>query len=232
MARVTYGAFITELTGSIGGITFQRNSSGTIARAKPNMIVNPSANQSVQQNFLARLVAAWPSLSGANKTSWSNFAAAHDHVNEWNEIKVLNGFQWFLSCNLNLLVCGLATINTAPAWTVLAPIQQFDLVADENAIALTWENMNDFTGFRLLTYATPPIRQSSMKLRRSTWFLEALLTGELNFYSIEDLYSEVLNVWWPDIWAAADCTIIIRCKIVEEGTGLASPYTSNSIKIN
>ena len=46
MARVEYGAIVTDLTGSIGGTTFQRNSSGAIARSRAYTPVNPSQQQS------------------------------------------------------------------------------------------------------------------------------------------------------------------------------------------
>ncbi|GAH48125.1 unnamed protein product [marine sediment metagenome] len=42
MARVTYGGGVTEFAGSIGGVTFQRNASGYIAKLRSNPTVNPT----------------------------------------------------------------------------------------------------------------------------------------------------------------------------------------------
>lgn len=232
MARVTYGALITELTGSIGGITFQRNSSGNIARLKPNMPVNSSVNQQVQQNYLSQLISAWSNLSAANKTSWEVFAAAHDHINEFGETKVLNGFQWFLSCNLNLLLTSQATISAAPGWTAITSLANFALVTDAANFDLDWTPSIDITGYRLLVYATPPVRQSSMKLRRSTFLIRIYDGGVIDTLAIETQYASVFNVVWADLFNSANCNIIIRVKIIQEGTGLSSSYTSALVKLN
>lgn len=232
MARVQYGALITELAGSIGGITFQRNSSGNIARLKPNMPVNSSADQQTQQFIISSLIPAWTALSAANKTGWENFAAAHDHVNDWGDIKTLNGFQWFMSCNINLLLNSQAIISAAPAWTAVAALAQFALVTDAANLTLDWTPSIDITGYRLMIYATPPIRQSTMKLRRSTFLIRKYDGGVIDTLAITAQYVSAFNVVWADLFADAKCNIIIRVKIVQEGTGLASPYASVLVKLN
>jgi len=232
MARVSYGALITELTGSIGGITFQKNSSGSIARLKPNMPVNSTASQQSQQIYLSGLISAWSNLSAANKITWEAFATAHDHINEFGETKTLNGFQWFLSCNLNLLITGQATISAAPAWTAIASLANFTLVTDAANFDLDWTPSIDITGYRLLVYATPPVRQSSMKLRRSTFLIRIYDGGVIDTLDIETQYSSIFNVTWADLFNGANCNIIIRVKIIQEGTGLSSPYTSSLVKLN
>jgi len=232
MARVTYGALITELAGSIGGITFQRNSSGNTARLKPNMPVNSSVNQQSQQIRLSRIIPAWNALTAAQKTGWENFAAAHVHVNEWGETKTLNGFQWFASCNINLLLLPQAMITAAPAWTAIAAIANFTLVADAANFDLDWTPDIDITGYRLIIYATPPIRQSTMKLRRSTFIIRKYDGGVINILAIETQYASIFGVTWADIFNNAKANIIIRVKLIQEGTGLASPYTSTLIKLN
>lgn len=232
MARVTYGALITEMAGSIGGITFQRNSSGGIARLKPNMPVNSSANQQLQQIRLSKIIPAWNALSDANKILWEAFAAAHDHVNEWNITKTLNGFQWFASCNINLLLLPQAMLTAPPAWTAVAALDDFALVTAAGTFDLDWTPSIDITGYRLMIYATPPIRQSTMKLRRSTFLIKKYDGGVIDTYSILSSYQTAFNVTWADLFADGKCNIIVRVKVIQEGTGLASPYTSTLVKLN
>lgn len=232
MARVTYGALITELAGSIGGITFQRNASGPVARLKPNMTVNPSPAQALQENKLSRLVALWPTLSDADKLSWKTFAEDHLHVTEWAEEKQLNGFQWFMSCNLDLLVTNQATITTAPAWTTVDPLPAFTLPYTVSYFRIQWDPPIDLTGYRIVIYATPPIRQSSMKLRRSTFILRIADIGAVTYFDLMTYYQTLFNVTWADIFNDANCSIIVRAKKIQELTGLAGPFTSALIKIN
>lgn len=232
MARVTYGALITELTGSIGGITFQKNSSGNIARLKPNMPVNSSTNQQGQQIKLSQLVSSWSSLSAADKTSWNDLAAAHDHINEWDISKTLNGFQWYVSCNLNRLAMSLTVLDTAPAWTTVSALSDFVLTAGAASLLCTWSPAVDTTGYRVHFYVTPPLRQSSLLLRRSTFLIRKVDTNLLNTEDLKAFYEYFFNVTWADIYSDANCTVIVRAKLIQESTGLASPYTSQSIKIN
>jgi len=232
MARVTYGALITELTGSIGGITFQRNSSGNIARLKPNTPVNPSVDQSSQQKYLISLVTAWSSLSAANKTSWNDLATAHDHVNEWSEEKTLNGFQWFISSGLNRRAMSLAPLSTAPGWTTVDALADFVLSASAISLLCTWNPAVDVTGYRVHFYATPPIRQSSLKLRRSNFVIRKVDITSLTTQELITYYEALFGVTWATIYADANCSIIIRAKLIQESSGLAGPYTSALIKIN
>lgn len=232
MARVIYGALITELAGSIGGITFQRNSSGSIARLKPNMPVNPSSAQSLQQNELSHLISLWPTLSDADKLSWETFAGLHDHVNEWSETKHLNGFQWFMSCNLNLSLVGEAPISTAPAWTVLSAPLPFTLSADASNFDVTFSApyipATDYT----VVYLTTPLRQSSLKLRRSTFFAGPQVITATLYIALEVVYASLFNLTWADVFNDSNCSIICRIKQIQEGTGLASPFSSALIKLN
>ncbi|MDO9579209.1 MAG: hypothetical protein Q7J06_01370 [Bacteroidales bacterium] len=232
MARVTYGALITELAGSIGGITFQRNSSGNVARLKPNMPVNPSADQASQQKHLIALVVAWSALSDANKISWNDLAAAHDHVTPWEETKTLNGFQWFISSGLNMKAMFLAPLSTAPAWATINALPDFVLSASAISLLCTWSPPVDVTGFRVHFYATPPLRQSSLKLRKSNFVIRKINITSLTTQELITYYQSQFGVTWSVIYANANCSIIVRAKLIEESSGLAGPYSTQLIKIN
>lgn len=231
MARVQYGALITELAGSIGGITFQKNSSGNIARLKPYTPVNPSSLQALQQNGLQNLVALWPTLSAAQKIAWENFAAAHNHVNEWSETKSLNGFQWFMSVNLNRLVIGQAAIIAAPAWEVVAAPPVFTLDVSAIKFDVLWGAAYAPAGASVLVYATPPLRQSSLMLRKSTFFMGVkAITGGTRINLLAS-YQTLFNVAWADLFNNSDSTIIVRVKIIITAKGLSSSFTSALIKL-
>ena len=232
MARVTYGALITALAGSIGGITFQNNSSGSIARLKPNMPVNPSVDQAKQQKYLIDLTALWSALSSANKTTWDVIASAHDHTNPWGIDKTLNGFQWFISCNLNRKLMSLAVLSTAPAWGAVSPPSAFTFSTASATFSLVWSPALDTTGQRLFIYATPPIRQSSTNLRRSNFLILKRDNVSAGTVSIKSVYESQFNITWSDLYANSNCTIIVRARLITEATGYSSVYTSGILKLN
>ena len=169
MARVTYGSGVTELAGSIGGVTFQKNASGNIAKLRTNPVVNPTALQAGYQNNIATLVAFWPTLSQANKELWDAVATAHDHTTPWGETKTLSGYQWFLSCNLNRLLLSGSILSAPGAWYAMSPAPSFVIQTSATYIRLYWSP--DLPGtFYTALYSTLPLRQSSLKLRRSLFF--------------------------------------------------------------
>jgi len=231
MARIIYGGIITELAGSIGGVTFQRNSSGTIARLKPDRPLNPSPGQQLKNTLLSQMVAAWHALSSANKITWSNFAAAHDHVDEYNTTKHLNGFQWFMSCNLNLLATGQATISAAPAWTVVTAPPAYDVFADADLFYAEFENPFDWTGYRAAFYATPLLQKTNEQIRNNLFFLHSFDPGLMDTFDLLSYYATLFDYVWNTIVVNSSATIIVKLKKVQEATGLASPFTTASVTL-
>ena len=231
MARVTYGESVTEYAGSIGGVTFLRNASGPIAKLRSNPPVNPSPSQSTYQVNMAKLVAYWPTLSQENKNDWNVFAAAHDHTTPWGVEKTLSGYQWFLSCNLNRAKIDLAPIDTPPDWIVFAPPLSFTLTATSTYIRCNWSPDYD-PAFTLCFYITLPLRQSSLKLRRSLFFIRhASSIGLISYYDLTPWVAPFYGVTWSDFFLSANCSIICRISRGTFSRGLFSSFTSAIVKI-
>jgi len=231
MATVTYGALVTELTGSIAGTTFQQNASGGIARSRPYTPVNPSAEQSERQLAMFRLVAYWPTLSIANRTLWNNLAAAHNKINDWGNYKKLSGYQWMISYNLIAFTQQQAPWPYPQAYTLVDPVPAFTLSADATKFDIDFAVPASFPGTYAGIYVTAPMRLSSLKLRKSTFLLWLWPTYNTSVIHIKDLYQAFFNLTWADFYAASQCFIIVRMKNFAEDTGYGSPFTSALIKI-
>jgi hypothetical protein len=231
MARVTYGALITELSGSIGGVTFHKNSSGNIARLKPNSPNVASSFQLGQQSRLNQLITTWPTLTLAQKASWNALAAAHDHVNEFGETKTLNGFQWFMSCNLNLQLVGEAIILSAPGWTVMATPVNGTIAKNDTDLYIRWVPNCNFTPDYAVLYISTPLRQSSVNYRRSMFFANSTKNLSIAYWQLTNYWLNVTGISWPTFFASANARYILRVKTIQTGTGLASPYLTLIDKI-
>ena len=231
MARVTYGSGITEYNGSIGGITYQKNASGNIAKLRSNPTVNPTPLQATYQTRVSLLVAYWKVLTSVQQASWNALAAAHDHTNPWGDVKTISGYQWFLSCNLRHMLYSSAVIVTAPAWTAHTPSDPFTLTADNSSLKINWSPAYD-PPFDIVIYVSLPLTQSSLKLRRSLYVCQydrnAPSRTELDIHSrLEEIY----NVNWFTFYNSAKCNIIVRILQGQLDTGLFSSFVSNIIKI-
>lgn len=231
MARVIYGESITELIGSIGGITFQRNASGTIARRKPDPPVNPSQLQSEQQYLLTKLVATWPTLTVAQKATWDALALAHDHVTPWGDIKTLNGYQWFLTCNLYCLLGSDAVQVSAPAYSPPAAPTAFTLVASAGDLLCTWGAAYTAVPDHLFIYLTLPLRHNSLKLRKSTYLVSVNNVHNAATLSVKALFESLAGVVWADFYGSAEANIICRLLRVKDNTGMTSAFTTALVKV-
>jgi len=231
MARVTYGSGITELAGSIGGVTYQKNASGNIAKLRSNPIVNPTSRQAVYQRQMAMLVAFWPTLSQFDKDAWNDIAAAHLHTTPWGESKKLSGYQWFLSCNLIRLRHFTNVLQNPYAWTVWAPPPQFTIEVSATYIRAAW--VPDWDPDHIIGYISLPLKQSSLKLRRSLFYVKKSATGVIRAnLDFTTEFEQLCNVTWADFYASANCYIIIRIINCGFHNGYTSAFTSAIIKIN
>ena len=231
MARVTYGSGITELAGSIGGVTYQKNASGNIAKLRSNPIVNPTPLQAGYQQQMAMLVAFWPTLSQANKDAWNDLAAAHLHTTPWGESKKLSGYQWFLSCNLTAQKITNAVLESPVAWVLHPPPSQFTIETSATYIRTAW--VPDYDGSCLLGYISLPLRQSSLKLRRSLFYVQKYYNPPaISNWDFTTAFTALTGVTWSTFYASANCSIIIRIIDSAVYQGYNSAFTSAIIKIN
>lgn len=232
MARVTYGSGITEYKGSIGGITYLRNASGPIAKLRSLPPVNPSPSQSVYQVRLAMLVATWPTLTQVQKDAWDAIASGHDHTTPWGETKTLSGYQWFLSCNLLRLLYYSTILLTPAAWAAQTPPDSFTLPTSATYIRTAWSPAYDAPG-DLIAYCSLPLRQSSLKLRRSLFWIKNYLNApSMNNWNLTTEIAALFGVTWSTFWNSADCSVIVRIRQGSFASGYFSAYTSAITKIS
>lgn len=231
MARVTYGESITEYAGSIGGVTFLRNKSGPIAKLRTNPPVNPSPRQSTYQTNMAKCVAYWPTLSDTDKGLWDTFHGVNKHTTPWGEEKTLSGYQWFLVCNLLRLLTQTTLLSSPPAWDTYLPPDDFTLVATATYLHCEWATTwtpAESPKF----YLSLPLRQSSLNLRRSLFYLShGTWRLPLDNYDLTSKFETLANVKWADFYASANCSLICRIQDGNYETGLYSAFNSAIVKL-
>jgi len=116
MAITKIGPPLAGIRGTLGGVVYSANGSGTYCKpwAPPS---NPRTElQMVERSYLASMPALWQALSSAQRTAWDTFAAlgAQALVNSLGETYYASGYNWFVKCNIRLLRVGRATISAAP----------------------------------------------------------------------------------------------------------------------
>lgn len=127
MARVTYGALVTEINGKVGGTVFQRNAYGFTVKNKPNMVLPNSVDQMSMQRAAFRCTQAWQSLSDSQRTDWETYASSYPQYAKNNPSSQLSAYNVFLLRNMIAYYTGMgavispsivSTINSAFAPTI------------------------------------------------------------------------------------------------------------------
>ena len=120
----------TQVSGSIGGITFFQGRSGMTARARAIPTDPNTAQQIVVRGALAALATRWGSvLTAAQRAAWDVYAANVSMVNPLGDQINLSGINQYVRSNTELHVAGATLVDAAP--TV------FDVGNDTNAWLMT-----------------------------------------------------------------------------------------------
>ena len=113
MAKVNF--YHADIVGKVGGLVYQRGSSGAVLRTK-GLSVDPfSPAQSLQRALCFGLQKAWGNaLSQDQRDAWSNLAATTPVKDAFGNTVYLSGINWYLRVNTNVLRAGQARKDAAP----------------------------------------------------------------------------------------------------------------------
>lgn len=193
---------VSDIRGSINGITFSRNSSGGYARQKVSPVNPNTAKQANRRSIFGQLASEWRALSDAQRNAWRELAIANPTTDSLGQSVTLTGLQMYQRINTNLGVIGLSKLEDAP----IAPafpevtVQSLDLSYEIdgnnwNAGAIDETGFGTATvGYTAVVYGTNVISQGRSFIRQSELKLLAVVpnpTGGL----IEDVFESPTPAW-------------------------------------
>ena len=112
MARIIYSGLVTEIAGSIGGTTFQRNAYGFTIKNKPNMVNAKKPLQNTRKTSFASTSQKWRGLTQTQRDLWIALSLSQPVPSRLNPNSNLNGFNLFCRYhNFLALVDDVATLT-------------------------------------------------------------------------------------------------------------------------
>lgn len=108
-------ALVTQMSGSLGGMTGSHNAGGLYLRARA-IPVNPNtAFQQAVRGYLTTIVAAWNDvLTPPMRAAWAAYAAAVPIPDALGDPRYIPALAHFVRSNVPRLQAGLARIDTGP----------------------------------------------------------------------------------------------------------------------
>lgn len=108
-------ALLTQMSGSIGGMTGSHNKGGLYLRARTIPTDPASTFQTAVRNYLSQLSQLWSqTLSAAQRTSWEDYAAAVPITNPLGDPINISGISMYIRCNLPRLQASLPRVDDGP----------------------------------------------------------------------------------------------------------------------
>lgn len=222
MARVTYGALITALQGSIGGWSFHVNRSGQIARLRPASFRSRTGKQNTEIANFTSLISGFSALTLVQKTAWDAFALANTKITKWGEVKTLTGQNWYVSINAKREQLSLARLDVPPTFLLPNGNNNFTLVVDATKIEVTKAVPASPANTSLIFWGTPPILRTTTSLRSELRFLVVDQSQPFGVIDLTTDWETAFNTSWPPSPSASNFNIFIGMQIVREVSGIAS----------
>lgn len=100
MARIKFGGIVSDISGSVGGSTFQRSNYGVSLRNKPTGILKRSSSQTTIRQLLSELHAAWRALTPGERLMWQQFISFSSPTIRRDSGILLTGHDLFIKYNM------------------------------------------------------------------------------------------------------------------------------------
>jgi hypothetical protein len=180
MARVKYGSIITELRGSIGGTTFQKNKFGHTAKNKGIPTSTGTNIQFTRRNAMLYIVQAWNNLTDAQRNLWNSYAATYPQPIKNNVLVQLSGYALFIKYNAIILSMHFPLFTTPALIPTTFPLLSPSLKWDAGTSRLYFnEGASPFNNHMMIQFfLSPPIKAGQSFNRNKLRFVFQTLQGE------------------------------------------------------
>lgn len=196
MARVKFSPIVTDIAGSVGGVTFQRNKFGNTMREKP-LPLNPatSAQYNVRQKMIT-IQQAWQDLTDAQRLQWKRFLDySGQSINRNRSIK-LSGHALYIKYQMYRLLTGMSLL-TVLSYVPMPEVPVISYVKTEpDSLQLQFSDVCDHTEIFFLFFITSPRHASRASSKAGLLFMSIPVSSQL-MYQFKTAYIDSFGVLPP-----------------------------------
>ncbi len=222
MARITYGVIVTEIKGSIGGVTFQKNPSGSIIRSRPTLSKSSTTKQTLSHQKLGVLLFEWQNITQAQRDLWNDFALAWTKVNKFGETKTLTGLNWFTSCNWFRLALNQSLLADPPAHDLPQAPPTFTLDFNDATMEIEFTQAHDFVNSPVLVWASTPTRKNTLSINQVRKLVTIINAAPSNPLDITALWELATGLPYTPTTLFPNANIFLCLESVNLSSGISS----------
>lgn len=177
MARIKFSGLVTEIRGSIGGTTFQRNAYGFTVKNKSSMTLPLTVTQLQRQNLYSRATKDWGQLTEVQRETWRTWASTFPQFAANNPDSQLSGFAVFVKHHLLAKLNAGSPLVVLPAPSFEKPaldLLQFRLVRSADTLRLIVTSSDESDQWRVNLFLSRPFAQAQNFIGTATRFIIGL----------------------------------------------------------
>jgi hypothetical protein len=192
MARIKTSGFISDISGSVSGMTFQQSASGLILRKKPIPLKSFSDSQSVIRSRILYLQSLWFSLPEEDRNKWKYFLSWSNQSQNHNKHLLISGYQLFIKYNSARLLAGLNVLTTFSFVPLDVVPRSFDLYNTGSTFYAFFNDYVESTDYFFNLFLSLPVNVGTAYRVNGLRFMPVLYDSDQLFYLV-DSYSAIFN---------------------------------------
>jgi len=187
MARVKLSPIFTNISGSIGGMTIQRNKFGITLRQKPLPIKSDSPAQYIIRQHMITIQGSWQALTDAQRLQWDRFLDfSGQTINKDRSVK-LSGHALYLKYQLYRLLTGYSLLTTIHYVPMPSFAFAIGLTVAADSLQLDLGLVIDHTELFFMFYLTNPRQETQAPSKRGLRFMK-VTPDTLRIFEIKEAY--------------------------------------------
>lgn len=184
MARVKLSGLLSDLSGSVAGMTFQQSLSGLTLRKKPIPLKINSQSQLIQRQNLSYLQSLWFNLSLVDRDKWKYFLSWSNQSQNHNTHLLISGYQLFIKYQSARILAGLPVLTSFVFEPINYGIIPFDLYISGSTFYALFEDWVSADQYFFNLFLTPPVSLGSAYRNPNLRFMKVSYHVDRQYYLI------------------------------------------------
>lgn len=156
MALIQLNGIISNIKGSVGGVTFSGVRNGIALKRRLPGKRNVTTKQLVALNLSKKANRQWNGLTFGQKNAWNDFASVNTFTNRYGVTATLTGFNWFSTINHNRVTLSQPVVLAPPTYEVPAALPPFFVTMSSSTIVIEWSEVIDTVTTDVFVFASVP----------------------------------------------------------------------------
>ncbi len=201
MAKIKFGAIVTDIRGSIDSVTYSKSRYGAYARKKVTPVNPNTAKQSAIRALFGAASSLFRSLGAGVVNAWNDVAPQYSRANIFGDNLPLSGQSLFTKLKTQLSALGISSdpIPMSPQ-TVPSP-DAFEVLVDQSASTMQFKDTTTTTANQVFAiYASAPASAGKSFFSRSEMRLIKVIAASTAGAETA-IYSDYAAVFGPVLTA-------------------------------